>query len=132
MTFAEIRKKYETEHTSFRKLEAEFGINYKKIQRVAKKEEWQKFSLPKVHAKTKINPEYKKIVSKIAKRKIEELVAELGEHYSPVDEPLIVIYAMNYQRYLELEEIVNKEGEVVVSMKTGSTYMNPNFSALHF
>ena len=78
--------------------------------------------------RTAVNP--KNLLNGIAVRKIEEIVKELEGHYSPVDEPLVVAYAKTYQRYLELEAIVDEEGVVVVSPKTGATYMNPHYSAL--
>lgn len=40
----EIKKEYEMKETSFIKLGEKYNINYKKIQRTAKKENWVKFS----------------------------------------------------------------------------------------
>ena len=128
-TKSEIKKVYESEKTSFRKLEKIFNIHYKKIQRIAQDENWIKFT-GIVKNDNLIKPEVLSIINKVGKRKIEELVKELGDHYTPADEPLIVIYAMNYQRYLKLEGVVAAEGETVVSHKTGATYLNPNFIAL--
>ena len=128
-TKEEIKKIYESEKTSFKKLEQRFGVHYKKIQRIAKEEGWKKFT-GLVKNDNLIKPEVKAIINQVGKRKIEELVKELGDHYTPADEPLIVIYALNYQRYLKLEGIVAIEGETVVSLKTGASYLNPNFIAL--
>ena len=69
------------------------------------------------------------ILGKTAMRKIVELQEELGPHYSQVDEPLIVAFAKNYERYIELEEEMSRE-EIVLSSAKGGYYLNPLFNAI--
>ena len=125
-----IRIAYETTKTSFRKLQDEFGVPKTTIARRAKEDGWEKYRapVPVREGSTAVNP--RNLLNGVAVRKIEEIVRELAGHYSPVDEPLVVAYAKTYQRYLELEAIVDEEGVVSISPKTGATYMNPHYSAL--
>lgn len=43
MNYEPIRYEYETTKISFRKLAEKYGVNYKKIERLAKSEEWNKY-----------------------------------------------------------------------------------------
>ena len=70
------------------------------------------------------------MLNSVAVRKIREITEELKGHYSSVDEPLVVAYAKTYQRWLEIEAIVDKEGIVEQSSKTGAIYLSPYFTAL--
>ena len=135
---------YENMKISMTALSRKYGTYTMAVSREARKRGWVKYDPIKkaVDEFESNNPsekkvEYKKQVTNpngmldtVAVRKIQEIVKELGDNYSPVDEPLVVMYAKSYQRYLKLEAIVDEEGEVVISPKTGGTYMNPNFSAL--
>jgi len=128
-----LRWEFENTKISMRKLAAQYGTYPMDVSRKVKEFGWVKYDPVKTalekHEKNKVvNPHG--ILGTTAVRKIQEIVKELGDEYSPVDEPLVVSYAESYERYLRLVSIVNKEGEVCVSPKTGSTYMNPNFSAL--
>ena len=128
-----VRWEFENTKISMRKLAKKYGTYPMDISRKAKEFCWEKFNenkkeKNKTTKKKHVNPEG--ILSTVAVRKIEEIVEELGDEYSPVDEPLIVAYAEDYQRYLKLVSIVNEEGETCISPKTGAAYMNPNFSAL--
>ena len=125
---------YENTKIGMKKLGEKYGTYPMQISRMARKLDWEKYdpikaALEKYENKPAvINPNG--MLDTVAVRKIQEIVKELGDNYSPVDEPLVVMYAKNYQRYLKLENIVDAEGEVCISPKTGATYMNPNFSAL--
>ncbi len=125
---------YENSKVGMKKLGEAYGTYPMQISREAKKRKWIKYdpvkaALDKYESKPAVvNPNG--MLDTVAVRKIQEIVKELGDNYSPVDEPLVVMYAKNYQRYLRLEVIVDAEGEVSISPKTGATYMNPNFSAL--
>ena len=128
-----LRWEFENTKISMRKLADKYGTYPMDVSRKAREFGWVKYDPVKKameqHEENKvINPHG--ILGTTAVRKIQEIVKELGEEYSPVDEPLVVSYAESYERYLRLVAIVNKEGEVCVSRKTGATYMNPNFSAL--
>lgn len=125
---------YENSKIGMKKLSEKYNTYPMQISREAKKRKWVKYDPVKIavgefeNKKAVVNPNG--MLDTVAIRKIQEIVEELGENYSPVDEPLVVMYAKNYQRYLKLESIVDAEGEVSISPKTGGTYMNPNFSAL--
>jgi P27 family predicted phage terminase small subunit len=128
-----IKWEFENTKISMRKLAEKYGTYPMDVSRKVKEFGWVKFDPVKKaiekHEQNKvINPHG--ILGTTAVRKIQEIVKELGDEYSPVDEPLVVSYAESYERYLRLVAVVNSEGEVCVSPKTGSTYMNPNFSAL--
>ena len=130
--WVDIKWEFENTNCTLRELEEKYGIYKMKISRKSRKEEWVKY-VPATdnvthNAVTVINPSG--ILNTIGIRKIQEIVDELGDLYSPIDEPLLVSYAESYQRYLRLVAIVNAEGEVNISPRTGATYMNPNFSAL--
>ncbi|MFT7880895.1 MAG: P27 family phage terminase small subunit [Sulfurimonas sp.] len=128
----DIKWEFENTKCTLGDLEEKYGVYKMKISRKSRKEGWVKYSPPADNVQTKavtvINPSG--ILNDIGVRKIQEIVKELGDAYSPVDEPLVVSYAESYQRYLKLVAIVDAEGEVSMSPKTGATYMNPNFSAL--
>lgn len=128
----DIKWEFENLKCTLDALEDKYGVYKMKISRKSKKEKWAKYvpSTDNVTQKavTVINPSG--ILNTVGIRKIQEIVEELGELYSPVDEPLVVSYAESYQRYLRLVAIVNQEGEVNLSPRTGATYMNPHFSAL--
>lgn len=125
---------YENKKIGMKKLGEKYGTYPMQISREAKKREWVKYDPIKIaldnHEKKPavVNPNG--MLDTVAVRKIQEIVKELGDNYSPVDEPLVVMYAKNYQRYLNLETVVDAEGVTCMSPKTGATYMNPNFSAL--
>ncbi len=129
-----MRWDFENSKCNLEFLSKKYGTYKMQISREWKKREWVKYdpvrnALEKYNSKKAvINPGG--ILDTVAVRKIQEIVDELGDNYSPVDEPLVVMYAKNYQRYLKLEMVVDEEGEICISPKTGGTYMNPNFSAL--
>ncbi len=147
-----IKKDYETIAVSFRQLEKHYKIEYSKIRRVAIKESWVKYAgddkgnfvpiyLPKtqptldeninIAPPKKSNIDYANIDwGELVNRKIKEIINELGDKYSSIDEPLIVMYAKSYERYLKLTLMTDEEGETLISYKTGSSYLNPNFIAL--
>ena len=110
-----------------------YGCSTTAINKKAEKERWPEYEpcsevsgkVPKVPAKP-----HEKILGPIAMRKIDELKNELGEHYSSVDEPLIVAYAKSYERYIELEKRMTNDDVISISPKTGSEYLNPLFNAI--
>jgi len=125
---------YENSKVGMKKLGEKYGTYPMQISREAKKRKWVKYDPVKMaldnyeSKKAVVNPNG--MLDTVAVRKIQEIVKELGSNYSSVDEPMVVMYAKNYQRYLRLELIVDEEGEICISPKTGATYMNPHFSAL--
>jgi len=104
------------------------------INKKAKKERWPEYEpSSEVLAKVSKNPPAKpheKILGPIAKRKMQEITAELGEYYSSVDEPLIVGYGWTYEMYINESMTLAKENAVIESPKTGSKYINPRFNAV--
>lgn len=128
-----IRWEFENIECTLGDLVNKYGSYRMQISRKSKEEEWVKFdpvkrALAEHSVTTAPNPQG--ILDTVAVRKIEEIIKELGSHYSPVDEPLIVMYGKTYQVYLELTAKVDAEGDVIYSSKTGSAYTNPRFNNL--
>lgn len=128
-----LKWEYENTKISQRKLAEKYGTYPMEVSRKVKEFRWRKFDPVKQALERKeeskvVNP--KGILGTTAVRKIQEITAELGDEYSPLDEPLIVSYAESYERYLKLVAIVNKHGEVSVSPRTGAEYTSPYFTAL--
>ncbi|MFK5976901.1 MAG: phage terminase small subunit P27 family [Sulfurovum sp.] len=133
-----IRFEYENSKISMKELAVKYNTYAMKISRMSIEEKWIKYkptslslppkNLPTTTTTDVINPF--DILGVTGTRKVMELIEELGEIYSPVDEPLLISYAESYERYLKLVSVVNTEGEVIESPKTGGKYMNPSFSAL--
>ena len=123
---------YETIGTSARKLSAQYDIPRNKLNKIIKSDEWLKYGSSGSSANKSVTQSapHSEILGSIAKRKIKEVREELGDHYSPVDEPLIVVFAKTYERYISLEKTLMSEGEVLESEKTGGKYLNPTFTAL--
>lgn len=127
-----IKADFEGSSTSVRALELKYGINRNKINKKRKEEKWTKYvpMVKRANNQTAQIAPHTAMLGKTALRKIEEVKEELGDHYSPVDEPLIVVFAKNYERYIDLEQTLAVEGVTVTSMKTGGSYLNPTFTAL--
>lgn len=123
-----IRTEFEETTKSVRLIARENNITHGAIQRMAKKNDWQKFDSDAVvndKALVGKNP----ILGKIALRKVRELRAELGENYSAMDEALIAMYASNYEMWIEQMIIIKDQGLISISSK-GSEYLSANFTAL--
>lgn len=136
-----VKFEYENIKISDVKLAEKYGTYNVNIKRKAVEGGWKKYKKQFLkdaaksqediqNSSSQIPSHYKKILGTVALRKIKEIRDELGANYSTADEGLIVMYGKTYQRYLELESIVDKDGYVKMSYKTGGTYMNPYFSAL--
>ena len=122
---------YETIGTSARKLSSKYGIPRNKLNKIIKSDKWLKYGSSRSSAKntTAQTAPHAEILGPVAKRKIKEIIEELGENYSPVDEPLIVVFAKTYERYIDLENTLIIEGVVLTGAK-GGNYLNPTFTAL--
>lgn len=136
-----VKFEYENIKISDVKLAEKYGTYNVNIKRKALENCWKKykkqFLIDAANSQNEITgtkqhipSHYEQILGTVALRKIKEIRDELGANYSTADEGLIVMYGKTYQRYLELESIVDKDGYVKMSLKTGGTYMNPYFSAL--
>lgn len=131
-TWINIKHDYEGSSVSVRTLAAKYDINRNKINEKRKLENWTKYVPIGSRAKnaTAHTTQDTTILGSIALRKIKEVKIELGKHYSHVDEPLILIFSKNYERYIQLELTLATEGIVIESAKTGGRYLNPTFTAL--
>ena len=128
-----IKNQVENTKRSYRAIAKEYGINHTQIGNLIKIHNWNvehRNSKISNISTTPVNP-HTAILGKTALRKIDEIKKELGKQYSPVDEPLIVMYAKSYERYIELEEKLGLGVDriIAVSTKTGSEYMSPLFTA---
>lgn len=134
-----VRWDYENTKCSFNKLAKKYGTYAMNVKRKADEGEWTKFkpgakevseAVAKFDEKQAAVAKPTNILETVGVRKVKEIIKELGSHYSQVDEPLVIAYAESYQRYLRLAKEVNKEGEVLISPKTGGEYLNPKFNAM--
>ena len=148
------KRDYENKNISFASLAKRYGKNHSFWWRKAKKEGWEKYSGKKdvkkkpqlqIPLENKDEPEkqsplssddkatvmdtFDGILSSLAVRKIKEIVDELGQHYSPIDEPVLVVYAKSYEYFVKLSKQIDEEGISLISLKTGSIYSNPNFNS---
>lgn len=117
---------------SVRSIAKEFGMSHTQLNKKIKKEGWTRY-VPPVSISTsdvENNKPHVEILGRTALRKIEEIKHELGDKYSNLDEPLIVMYAKSYEHYIVLEGRLAVEGYTILSPKTGGRYLNPTFSAL--
>lgn len=115
---------------SIRAIARRYGVSHTAVNKKAKIEGWRRYAPAVKVTKNDVEKRHKMVLGRVALRKIEEIKNELGQNYSHVDEPLIVMYAKNYEKWLQLAIEVDEEGEVVVSPKTGAKYLNPKFSAM--
>jgi len=131
ISWDDIKVRVEGSSASIRSIAKEFGVSHTSINKKIKSGEFKRY-VPATKSSTNSmeKKEHVEILGKTALRKIEEIKKELGKHYSQVDEPLIVVYAKAYERYLELEKELSSENVVSRSPKTLATYLNPKFNAL--
>lgn len=130
---------FENTKTSFAKIATKYNTYAMNVKRKADDGSWIKFKPGSIEIKDAISKfdEKRSTVSKptniletVGVRKVQEIVRELGSHYSTIDEPMVIAYAESYQRYLKLAKEVNTDGEVLISPKTGGEYLNPKFNAM--
>lgn len=128
-----IKDLVENTKRSYRSIAQEFGTNHTQIGNLVKIHNWNvEHRNSKIsNISTTATKPHNAILGKTALRKIEEIKKELGKQYSPVDEPLIVMYAKSYERYIELEEKLGLGVDriIAISSKTGAEYMSPHFTA---
>ena len=118
-----IKSEYEETTKSVRLIATENGVSHGAIQQRIKKEKWIRTSLDVVTDKMLVksrNP----ILKKHALRKIDEIQKELGADYSVLDEPLVIAFALNYQKWIATQEILLEENSIGMSSK-GSLYISP-------
>ena len=127
-----IKKEVENTKRSYRAIAEEFGTNHTQIRNLIKLHGWKvehRVSKNSNIDNLPTDAPHKNILGKTAIRKIKEIKDELGNQYSPVDEPLIIMCAKSYEEYIDLAMKVSIEGYTCISTKTGSTYLNPTFNA---
>lgn len=130
--YEEIKDLVETTKQSYRSIAERYGTNHTQIKKIAVRDNWKiehRVSKKSGSEITNLDEPHNKILGRTAIRKITEIKDELGDQYSPVDEPLIIMCAKSYEEYIDLAMKVAKEGYTCVSVKTGSTYLNPTFNA---
>ena len=119
----EIREMYENTDIPVREIARRHDISHGAIQRRAKKENWHRIDVDAV-VSDKALVGKGGVLGPIAIRKINELKKELGENYSSLDEPMIAAFALNYEKWIMTQKIIQEEGSVVMSSK-GSLYISP-------
>jgi len=118
-----IREEYESTDFPVREIARRNDVTHGAIQRRAKKETWIRIDVASVVSdKALVGKDG--ILGPVSLRKIEEVKKELGENYSPLDEPLIAAFALNYEKWITTQKIIMEEGSVIMSSK-GSVYISP-------
>ncbi len=118
-----IREEYEGTDMPVREIARRNDITHGAIQRRAKKENWSRVDIDAVITDKALVGK-KGILGRVAIRKIEEVKDILGSNYSPLDEPLVAAFALNYEKWIEAQKIIQEEGSTVMSAK-GSLYISP-------
>ena len=118
-----IREEYESTGLPVREIARRNDVTHGAIQRRAKKENWSRVDIDAV-VTDKALVGSKGILGRVAIRKIEEVKDILGSNYSPLDEPLVAAFALNYEKWIEAQKIIQEEGSTVMSAK-GSVYISP-------
>lgn len=126
-----MKLEYEGGPISARALALKNGIPRNKLNKIIKEENWTKYVPSASRAKKEVaqTASHAAILGAIAIRKIKEVKEELGEHYSTVDEPLIVVFAKTYERYIQIEQDLMLE-KIVLEGAKGGSYLNPKYTAL--
>lgn len=121
-----IRTEYEETTKSVRLIARENNITHGAIQRAAKLNKddiWVKFNPKSVVNDKALVVSKNPILKKVALRKIKEIKEALGDDLSPLDEPLIVIFAKAYENWIEFQLEIEEEGAIAISSK-GSEYIS--------
>ncbi|SFV53948.1 hypothetical protein MNB_SM-6-1110 [hydrothermal vent metagenome] len=121
-----IQSEYEETFKSVRQIAKENNITHSAIQKRIKSEKWKKLDTDLLSDKQLLNDV--SFMDKTAIRKIKEIKTELKDNYSPLDEALIVAYAVNYSRWIKMQEDIEREGYQLESSK-GGKYLSPAFNA---
>ena len=121
-----IKSEYEDSFKSVRSIAKENSVSHSAIQQKAKKESWKKLDDDLI--KDKYLVKNASFLNTISIRKIKEIIAELGDNYSSLDEALIIAYAVNYSNWIDIQNQLRQEGVVIESTK-GGRYLNPTFNA---
>jgi P27 family predicted phage terminase small subunit len=121
-----IQSEYEDSFKSVRSIAKENNVSHSAIQQKAKKEGWKKLDEDLIKDKYLVSNA--SFLDTISIRKIKEIMTELGDKYSSLDEALIIAYAVNYSNWIELQNKLKIEGVVIESSK-GGKYLNPTFNA---
>ena len=119
-----IREAYENNTISNPELAKTFSVSATAIRTRAKSEKWERFDGSSIRDQELVTT--KPIIQRLALRKIKEITEELADNYSPVDEPLIIIYAQNYQAWVELSFKLQQQ-EYIIEGARGNMIINPLF-----
>lgn len=119
-----IRSEYEETPKSERLIAEENGVSHGAIQRKRKLEKWVRRNYVDIVTDKSLINSRKPILNKIGLRKIEEIKQELGDNYSVLDEPLVIAFSLNYQKWIGVQEILLDEHSIEISSK-GSMYISP-------
>jgi len=124
-----VRFEFENNKWTLAPLAAKYNTYPMAISRKSKEEGWVKFD-PVMAQKSKdvttpSNPQ--NILDVVAQRKVKEIIVELGDNYSPIDEPLVLIYGVFYEEFLRLTLAIKEEKDLLTSNK-GNIYTNPRYN----
>ncbi|PHR57274.1 MAG: hypothetical protein COA44_06130 [Arcobacter sp.] len=124
-----IKSEYEETPKSVRLIASENGISHTYINKKSKAENWKKFESDSTIDTAAIYKKYK--IGKVAIRKVQEVVEMLGNNYSPLFEPTILMFANNYELYLDMKTQLDKVGVLRTTSK-GTRIMSEEYKALAY
>ena len=123
-TWRKARNDYEVVGLTYKRIYEEYGISISSLKRKSKEESWERLN----DVIKSIDVRASGMLTSVGIRKIKEIREELGENYSVMDEPLILMFATNYQLWLNIEAQIMKEGYTAISSKR-TEYLSPAFLA---
>lgn len=105
MDYTKIKTEWESSKISFRKLAEKYNIHYKKIERIAKKEQWSRTTHQAPKEPTNHQPQPNTL-----NKEETELIAYLEPLInSPMDRVLINSYLNSYRIFKAIEKDLNLE-----------------------
>ena len=123
-TWEAVRHDYEAVGLTYKALHEEYGISISSLKRRSKDHNWERLN----NVIKSVDVISSGMLTSTVLRKVKEIREELGENYSAMDEPLILMFASNFQMWLNIEAEIMRTGYTSVSSK-GTEYLSPSFLA---
>lgn len=122
-----VKSDYQETDLSIRKIADRHGVSHTAVRNRIKKESWNRFGDVE-NVQKMVLTKYEK-VGKIAKRKINEIVEVLGNNYLPTYEPLIIVFATNYEMWFQMKNELDHVG-IIHKTPKGAKSLSMEFRAL--
>lgn len=124
-----VKSEYEETPKSVRQIATENGISHTSINKKFKAESWVKYEDSKQIDTKSFDTKYN--MGKVARRKVKEIVEMLGTNFSPLFEPTILMFANNYELYLDMKTQLDQVGVLRITSK-GTKILSEEYKALSF